>query len=248
MDKQIAGLIKQNEAIYGSLKSKNIELLGDLAIPCSSLTQEETKEFVLRENTRLKELVKASKPPEEPKQLKVHKVQESKNLNSAQDPSNSDQEDEDKYEPPAPKYTTIGNMEDLKRAFFTSEYGQFEELVKSTSYKFYTATYKYSTDKNGAPDYSARNLLSGFVRSLDDYRKYFMVCFRCVRVSENPNTYSYPSYWIVNTNDPISFVGSSVEDFDFTELTDLEQITQLLFSMRKMDEQISGLIGEAYVH
>lgn len=239
MDKQIAGLIKQNLAIYNSLQAKNIEVLGELVVPDSELGLEEQKEILLKENARLKELVKASKPPEVPKAPKVQaQVQESKPK-----PKQTDSDDEENFEPPAPKYSTIANMEDLKRAFFSGEYAQFEELVKSTPYKFYTGVYKYSSDKDGAPDYSARNLVKGFVRSFDDYRKYFMICFRCMQVTNEPTTYSYPSLWIVNTLDS---VGSVLDDFD---LVPLEAPTESFFqSMRKMDQDVPGFIGEGYVH
>ena len=256
MDKQISGLLKQNESIYGSLKAKNLaDVLGELVIPDISLSQEEQKDFLLKENARLKELVKASKPPDEPKIPKETKPQVSKPKEPR--PDNDDQEDDEdigNLEPPPPKFSVIANMEDLKRAFFSGEYTQFEELIKANPYKFFTANYKYASDKDGAPEYSARNLVKGFVRSFDDYRKYFMICFRCMQNPEtvsNPtmSTYSYPSIWIVNTNDPInSILGSVSEDYDFVEITNEQLISDLLINIRKMNEETPGLIGEAYVH
>ena len=247
MDKQIIGLLKQNEAIYGSLKAKNVEGLGELAIPDSSLDLLEQKELLLGENARLKELVKVSKPLEEPK-AKLKPTQEP-NPKPAQPKVKTQDSDDENYEPPVPKFTTIGNMEDLKRAFFSGEYTQFEELVKASPYKFYTANYKFSSDKDGAPDYSARNLLKGFTRSFDDYRKYFLICFRCMeRPGSNPG-YTYPSLWIVNTLDPLDNVfGSIVDDFDFQEITDSTKFDEFLISIRKMNEEALGLIGEGYVH
>lgn len=43
------------------------------------------------------------------------------------------------------------------------------------------------TDKNEEEEeiFSAKNLLKGFVRNFDDYRKYFMICFRCWKDLEN---------------------------------------------------------------
>jgi len=248
MDKQIAGLLKQTEAIYGSLKAKDVPGLGELAIPDSSLPLEEQKDLLSKENARLKELVKASKPPEEPKAAKVPPSQPKPKEPKTSDPNDSDQDDY--YEPPPPKFTTIGNMEDLKRSFFSGEYSQFEEFVKASPYKFYKASYKFSSDKDGAPDYSARNLIKGFIRSFDDYRKYFMICFRCIQNLESSSpSYTYPSIWIVNSVESIeSIIGSNVEDFDFVNISEPEYIIELLQSMRKMDEETPGLIGEGYVH
>jgi len=248
MEKQIAGLLKQTESIYGSLKAKDVPGLGELAIPDSSLPLEEQKDLLSKENARLKELVKAFKPPDEPKEPKSKPQAKEPKEPKAQEPSDPDDSDqEENLEPLPPKFTTIGNMEDLKRAFFSGEYSQFEEIVKASPYKFYQATYKFASDKDGAPDYSARNLIKGFIRSFDDYRKYFMICFRCMQSTEP--TYSYPSIWIVNAVEPIEkIIGSNVEDFDLVEVTDTEYINNLLVQMRKMDEETPRLIGEGYVH
>ena len=248
MDKQIAGLLKQTQAIYGSLKARDVAGLGELAIPDSSLPLEEQKDLLSKENARLKELVKASKPPEEPKAPKVQTQQSTPKPKPKPEPTDSDQEDEN-FEPPAPKFTTISNMEDLKRAFFSGEYTQFEELVKASPYKFYHSTYKFASDKDGAPDYSARNLIKGFIRSFDDYRKYFMICFRCMQKNTDPNTYTYPSIWIVNAVEPVgNIIGSTAEDFELVEVIDHVALTDLLVQMRKMDENTPGLIAEGYVH
>ena len=84
----------------------------------------------------------------------------------------------------------------MKRAFFgceNNDYTQFNELVNAYNFKLYIVNYKYSSDKNGAPTFSAKNLVGGFIRNFDDLRKYFMICFRCF--SHNDETYTYPSYW-----------------------------------------------------
>jgi hypothetical protein len=250
MEKQIAGLLKQNQSIYGSLKVKDVPGLGELAILDSSLPLEEQKDLLSKENARLKELAKAFKPPEEPKAIKSKPISQPKPKESKPvDPDDFDQEEN--YELPVPKFTTIGNMEDLKRAFFSGEYSQFEEIVKASPYKFYQATYKFASDKNGAPDYSARNLIKGFTRSFDDYRKYFMICFRCIQSLDSSTElkYSYPSIWIVNAIEPIeNIIGSNVENFDLVEASDPDYIKELLLQMRKMDKETPGLIGEGFVH
>ncbi len=252
MDKQIAGLVKQNEAIYGSLKAKNIDGLGELVVLDNNLSLEEQKDILLKENTRLKELVKATKPIELPKP-KVQpdtQTQPKPKAKPKLEPSDSDEEqDEENLEQPPPRFSTIANMEDLKRAFFCGDYTLFYELVRASPYKFYKCEYKFASDKDGAPDYSARNLVKGFVRSFDDYRKYFMICFRCFQLTETPSTYSYPSIWIVNTLDPIgNVIGSTVEDFNMVEITDSDAITQLIQLIKKMDDTTPGFVAEAYVH
>jgi len=252
MDKQIAGLIKQNESIYGSLKAKNVEGLGDLITLAENLSLEEQKDILLQENARLKELVKVSKPVEEPKAPKPQsQAQPKPKVKPKEDPEGGDEDDEENLNPPPPKFSTIANMEDLKRSFFSGEYEQFDQLVRASPYKFFTASYKFASDKDGAPDYSARNLVKGFVRSFDDYRKYFMICFRCLQTIDsatNP-TYTYPSIWIVNTLDPIgNLIGSTAEDFDMIEVTEPDSINQLIQSIKKMDQETVGFVAEAYVH
>jgi hypothetical protein len=252
MDKQIAGLIKQNESIYGSLKAKNVEGLGDLITLAENLSLEEQKDILLQENARLKELVKVSKPVEEPKAPKPQsQAQPKPKVKPKEDPEGGDEDDEENLNPPPPKFSTIANMEDLKRSFFSGEYEQFDQLVRASPYKFFTASYKFASDKDGAPDYSARNLVKGFVRSFDDYRKYFRICFRCLQTIDsatNP-TYTYPSIWIVNTLDPIgNLIGSTAEDFDMIEVTEPDSINQLIQSIKKMDQETVGFVAEAYVH
>ena len=114
----------------------------------------------------------------------------------------------------------------------------------------YTGEYLYASDKDGAPDYSARNLVKGMIRSFDDYRKYFMICFRCFQNQDNLSkmTYTYPSYWIVNSTDSInSIIGSVAEDYKLTEVS-TENILDFLKLLEKLNEETCGLIAESYVH
>ena len=114
---------------------------------------------------------------------------------------------------------------------------------------YYKANYKYSRDNIGRPAYVAKNLLRGFVQQLDDYRKYLMVCFRCIEVDPNAHEYKYPSYWIVNSTDPINdILGSLYEDYDFIKVEDDEAIRQLLTNMEKREDADPTLVGELYVH
>jgi hypothetical protein len=225
MDNKIANLIKQNQAIYNSLQAKNIEGLDELIT-------EPNLELLTAQNNKFKELSKATKTVHEPKQKAVQPVKE---------------EDEDEIvSDPLPKFTMITNMEDIKRAFFSGDYELFTNLVNEQPFRLYQVKYKYESDKDGCPDFSAKNLIKGFIRNFDDFRKYFMICFRCFQNNTNPVTYSYPSLWIVNSNDSIDkIIGSLYEDFEFTEYVDKNEFIN---NLKKMDEATEGLISEGFVH
>ena len=138
-------------------------------------------------------------------------------------------------------------MEDIKRAFFNKEYELFEELVKQHEFIYYKVSYKYSSDNDRKPDYVARNLLKGFGRSLDDYRKYFLICFRCKEYE--PKKYEYNSLWIVNTKDDLkTIIGSFYDDFDF-QLQTFDVKNNFLEEFRKKDLEVElNIIGETYIH
>jgi hypothetical protein len=248
MENKVNGLIKQNESIYNSLKNRNVPDIGDLIVLTDDLTIDNKLELLNIENNRLKELVKNNKPPPiipQPKPEKVVNEQKPK-VKEVKD----DNEDEEYIEPVA-KFSTLTNMEDIKRAFFTAEnndYSQFIELVKNHNFKLYKVNYKYSSDKDGAPSFSAKNLVGGFVRNFDDLRKYFMICFRCFKNDVAPVCYSYPSYWIVNSEDPLEkIIGSLYEDFEFTEIKE-EEKDNFYIEIQKIKIEDENLITEAYVH
>jgi hypothetical protein len=132
-------------------------------------------------------------------------------------------------------------MEDIKRSFFCKDYELFNELIQKNNFKYYRADYKYSNEKDGAPEFIAKNLVKGFVRNLDDYRKYLMVCFRCYK---NDNNYSYPSLWIVNSDDDIKDIIESVyDDYIYKEESDIQTF---LHNLQKVEDE--NCIEEAYVH
>lgn len=169
----------------------------------------------------------------------------------ASNPWESESEDAPLPKATKPPDSTITNMENIKRAFFSKEYDTFRELVKQHPFRYYKANYKYSSDNTGRPEYVARNLLRGFVNNLDEYRKYLMVGFRCIRVQSDPeNVYKYPSYWIVNSNDTLDkLLGTLYDDFDFIAITDADAVQRMLKKLEKNeDETDTALIGEAYLH
>ena len=244
MENKVQALIKQNESIFNSLKMRNIQDIGELISLSDTLSIEQNYEVLSNYNNRLKELVKNNKPekkvepkPEKKVEPKPEKIIETK-----------DEDDEDiEYSDPIKKFETITNMEDIKRFFFSGNYEEFNKLVKEHNFKLYNVNYKYASDKDGCPTFSAKNLVGGFVRNFDDYRKYCMICFRCIRTDTDPITYKYPSLWIVNSNDDIKkIIGTLYDDFEFIEVIDNKDI--FYKNMEKMNSDDKFLIGESYVH
>lgn len=238
---------KQNNSISSSLQARNIEFTpSDL----SNLTdQEEILAALIAENNRLKEIVKVNKPapvPKEPKNPTNQIIAEQ----PKKEKTNQNQDDEEEsYEDVKVKFNTITNMEDIKRAFCNGEYDLFASLVHEHNFKYYSASYNWAAEKDGMPEYIAKNLIRGFVRNLDDYRKYLFVNFRCLLSDAENKTYSYPSLWIVNSTDSLqSIIGSIYEDFTFTEITKADT-ENFLINFRKTNFDISpDIIDESYVH
>ena len=241
--KQIGILKKQNEGMENSFKNKGIEF-NKLSIDEDA---EPEKELALLKdyNEYLKTISKNNKPPPQEKP----KVEVASVVKKEEKPKNEDDED-DIVKEVKPVFTTITNMEDIKRSFFSREYETFHKIVREHPFKYYKVNYKYADDNTGRPSYVAKNLLRGFVQGLDDYRKYLMICFRCILVNEETKQYKYPSYWIVNSNDDLkTILGSLYEDYDFISVTDEEAITKMLKRMEKNeDENDTALIGEVYLH
>jgi hypothetical protein len=245
MSAKLQSIQKQNDSILFSLLSRKIDFVRDI-IP-EGIGEDEHIRILNEENLRLKEVVKANKPTHQPKEEKP-KIEQPESKPKEKSESKEDDDQEETFEEPVKKFETITNMEDLKRAFFNGLYEEFETHVKASPYKFYRVEYKYNGDKDGAPDFSAKNLLKGFVRNFDDYRKYFMICFRCWKDSnEIKIKYQYKSLWIVNTLEPIqSIIGSFSDDFEFVEESDLTTFILDIKKLENIDESLC--IGESYVH
>lgn len=245
----IIALQNQNNSIYNSLISKNVSFT---RFAISDLFTDEVKlEILLKENAALKELSKNNRPPpqikEKKEQPKTNKKVEDEHKDKNKDLSEIDNDKEESFEDPVKKFSTITNLEDIKRAFFNKEYDTFETLIKPHPLKYYRASYNYASDKDGAPEFVAKNLVKGFVRNLDDFRKYFITGFRCFSdVDESGlKKYSYPSMWIVNSNDKLEdIIGSLYEDFTFSEENDIDVF---LWDFRKLDD-VDNLLDEAYLH
>ena len=252
-NKAILGLQKQNDGIYSSLNARGIHF-ERIVIP-EGTNEDEHLNLLKEENSKLKEVANANKPPPQPKEEKKKPEQTQSQPKKESKPKDNDEEDDEKtFEEPVKKFDVITNMEDLKRAFFSGDYNTFETEIKAHPFKFYKVGYKYDSDKDGVPDFSAKNLLKGFVRSFDDYRKYFMVCFRCWK-HKSETKFKYESLWIVNTNEKLSnIIGSMEEDFIFNEATEIDNF---ILDIKKLPETDSEepvyfgeytCIGESYVH
>lgn len=239
IQKQIANLKKQNDGMETSFQSKGIKFTKQ----SFDIADAETHLMVIKDyNTYLKSISVANRPPAPEKPNEQPKPKEAK-------PKEHEDDDEGPKEV-KPVYSTITNMEDIKRAFFSKEYETATQLIKQQPFKFYKVNYKFSSDNTGRPSYVAKNLLRGFVQGLDDYRKYFMICFRCILINKDTNEYRYPSYWIVNTNEDLNTVlGSLYDDYDFIAVEGEESICKMLKKMEKNeDETDEALIGEVYLH
>jgi hypothetical protein len=216
--KEICGLQKQNDSIASSLENRGIEFTR--TVIDADLYDALKFELMRVENVRLKEIVAINKPPPQVKEKKVIPPVVI--------------EKEESFEDPVKTFDTIINMEDLKRAFFNDDFASFEKCVTDNSLKYYNVTYKFSSDKDGAPEFSATNLINGFTRSFEEYKKYFMICFRCWKLLDsNVNEYVYESIWLINITEPIqNVIGDLYDDFNFIEIVGDETFFGLI---RKVD-------------
>ena len=241
--KQIANLTKQNEGMEASFKTKGIPFT---KLSIDSVDPETELLMLQNYNKYLKEISLANRPVK----VKEEKPAVKEPIKVAKD----DDDDEPSYKEAKPVFSTITNMEDIKRAFFSKDYDTFNTLVRQQPFKYYKANYKYADDNNGKPAFVAKNLLRGFVQNLDDYRKYLMVCFKCIIApnSDKPIHYKYHAYWIVNSNDDLkTIIGSIYDDFEFFEVDsdDPERVVIMLREMQKNDDDNDPtLVGEAYLH
>jgi hypothetical protein len=256
-NKVIQSIQKQNDSIYASLIARQIQF--ERTICPEGTSDPELLVLLNEENSRLKEVVKANKPAPQPKEEKIKPEQvssTSKPKENIENKENKDDDDDETYEEPVKKFDTLTNMEDMKRAFFSGDYGIFGEQIRTHPFKLFKVQYKYDSDKDGSPEFSAKNLLKGFVRNFDDYRKYFMICFRCMKYQDELKVqykYKYDSVWIVNTNEPIqNIIGSTWDDFVFEETVNIDEFIEQIKKIPETDEPICingyTCIGESYVH
>jgi hypothetical protein len=248
-ESKIQMFTKQNDSIYASLLARNIEFV---RVDTSGLDNLDDKlNALVDENNKLKEVVKVNKPAPVPKEPKPIQAPQPKKESAPKEKKPDEEEEDESYEEVKAKFNTITNMEDIKRAFCNKEYETFETLIQPHEFKYYQVQYKYASDKDGAPDFVAKNLVRGFVRNLEDSRKYLFAGFRCVLTDSANKIYSYPSLWIVNSTDPVEkIIGSMYDDFEFVPVNP-EQMGEFISNFRKTDfesENSVNVVEEVYLH
>jgi len=243
----------QNEGMYTGLAKQNVFFIR--ADPPKSTDDAELIKFHQSEKARLVQAMqefKKSQPKPEPKPKVEQPKTEQPKVESKPKPPKDD-EDEDVVETKK-TYKTFRNMEELKRAFCNNEYDRFKELClvqdENPPYLFYEATYKNSADMDDKPDYVAKNLVTGFVRNLENARPYFFNCYRgYAKDDDYLNRYTYTSLWIVNTDTPLAEVTDGCsDDFTFVQIdrNDADTIQKFLAKFERSTEP--NLIKEAYLH
>jgi len=260
MEKQIENLKKQNDGMETSFKHKQIPF-NKQSIDNMDISVESQLSLLKQYNEYLKDISKQHRPVKEKPEIhsNINNINTSnKNTNNTTTNNNTtnkkDKEefidDDEMPKEMKPVYSTICNMEDIKPPFFNREYETFRTLIHQHPVKYYKVNYKYSEDNTGRPSFVAKNLLRGFVQGLDDFRKYFMICFRCILINKETNEYRYTSYWIVNSNDDLkTILGSLYDDYDFIMVEGEDSISTLLKKMEKNEnEEDDALIGEVYLH
>ena len=241
VQKQITLLTKQNEGMETSFTHKGVQFT---KLSIENGDEPEVMLTLLTEyNIYLKNISKTNRPPPPPKPQSVKTVVEP-DIKTTKPIDFSNEDELTKEEKIT--FPTICNMEDAKRAFFSKEYDTFFNIISGHPLKFYKATYKWSDDNDGKPEFIARNVLRGFVQGLEPYKKYFMVCFRCILIDASTKRYAYPSYWIVNTDINITTIlGSLYDDYKFTSVDEVD-VKTMLDEMKKSEDE--NLIGETYLH
>lgn len=153
---------------------------------------------------------------------------------------------EETFEAPKTAFPTFGNLENCKRAFFTKDYETFEKELGDKHYLFFRVSYKHSSEEmDGKPEFIARNFLGGFVKELDDFRKYFFCVFRCVKPDRDESKYQYDSLWIVNTSELDKVYGDRKNDFCWTHVS-RDEFKTFVSEFKPTDKE--NVIAEKYVH
>ena len=126
-----------------------------------------------------------------------------------------------------PTYTTIANMDELKRAFHNRHNMEdiggktFVQLLDDHPFVYLTGTYKHASDMTGKPDFIVKNFNNSFAKRLEDeMENYLFVKFVCL-FNEATNSYQFMSYWIINTLDPMCVLHLAGEhnDIDFADIS-----------------------------
>ena len=250
--KVITNLRKQNDGMYKSLVGRNIKCMQTNIDDILDITEQ--LRLLLLDNITLKSIVQLNKP------LPI--IKEKKELIIKEKIIIDDETAEESFEDITTKYTTIFNMDDMKRAFFNKEYDIFDQHVREFTLndkngnvdrlcknaRFYSADYKYISDKDGYPEYAVMNYLKGFTRNCSKNVKHYLSCIRCWRNNDEIK-YQYETLWLVNAKEPLRLViGDIYEDFEFIEIDETDFLTRIRKNSMEYSINNHYCIGEEYVH
>ena len=149
---------------------------------------------------------------------------------SASTENNTQQEEEEEeVQEVVVKLPITGSLEPAKTKFFSKDIAGFMAEITNGKFTVFTANYNFNTDYDGSPPFVVNNLIRGFVRQLEDKRKYLFAAFKCVKTGSN---YSITSVWVSNCTLPLSeVIPDKYDDFtwtpvDITDKTALENVVQ----------------------
>lgn len=153
---------------------------------------------------------------------------------------------EETFDEPVTKLPTTVNMEGLKSKFFTNNLVEFRaELAQhfgEGKLLVFDSVYKYNEDYDGKPEFIVNNLLGGFIKQLEDKRKYLFVVLKCTKTDGN---YRITGTWVTNCTLPMEqIVPDKYDDFDWTPVdTTGDVVESVLDRFTNKDE-----FNVAYLH
>jgi len=118
-------------------------------------------------------------------------------------------------------HSKIGNLENVKRAFFSDHFDEFKNLIatQDPQFKYFSAFYIYGDDYNESPEFIVKNRNRGFsqLKLFENKRSYLLAKFVCYK--HNSRTI-FESYWVVNSNDDLEkIMEEEYSNFEFIEVS-----------------------------
>lgn len=114
-------------------------------------------------------------------------------------------------------------MEDLSgnTIYDNIDFQFLDQIKKYPSLRLFSAIYKYPILFDDDRSYLHKNTNRGFTQIYSESIDYLFVCFRLIK-DPIRNMCVYTSYWIVNSNDPLSYILEENDDelpFEFKEIS-----------------------------
>ena len=155
------------------------------------------------------------------------------------------EEIEETYEEPVAKIPITVSLEPCKSKFFGDDLDGFKSELTNGKFKVFTSNYKYSDDYDGRPSFIINNLLNGFVKQLEDKRKYLFVGFRATKTD---NKYTITGAWITNCTVPMAdVVLDKYEDFNWTDV-DVTNANDVTIVLQILDRTKDDNVLTSYLH